>query len=223
MSAMTAAELSPAKHAIKRGEPTWEIAMLFPLQGEWTEAGYWALPTNWRIELSEGCLEVLPVPTKIHQRILLFLLFSLQDYLRTHPIGELLPAPLPVRLWPGKLREPALVFSLFARKDASVKHAEGMDLAMEILSEGEENRDRDLVTKRAEYAKAGVKEYWIVDPEENRITVLTLEADEYRLHGEFGSGTRATSVLLRGFEVDVSAVLAAGEGPKAAEFSSDGQ
>jgi Uma2 family endonuclease len=181
------------------------------VQGQWTEADYLALPTNWLVELSDGCLEILPMPTKIHQRILKFLLFVLELYLRNHPIGEILPAPLPVRLWPGKIREPDLVLSLFTRKDASLKVAEGMDLGVEILSEGKGNRDRDLVKKRAEYAKASVKEYWIVDPEENRVTVLRLDGSKYRLHGEFGLGAQATSVLLSGFSVDVSEVFAAGE------------
>jgi Uma2 family endonuclease len=188
------------------------VATLFPVQGQWTEADYLSLPTNRLVELSDGCLEILPMPTKMHQRILKFLLFVLEVYLRTHPIGEILPAPLPVRLWPGKIREPDLVLSLFTRKDASLKIAEGMDLGVEILSEGKENRDRDLVKKRADYAKAGVKEYWIVDPEESCVTVLTLDGPKYRLHGEFGPVTQATSVLLPGFSVAVSAVLAAGEG-----------
>jgi Uma2 family endonuclease len=182
------------------------------VQGEWTEADYLSLPTNWLVELSDGCLEFLPTPTKIHQRLLSFLLFVIKTYLDAHPIGEILPAPLPVRLWPGKMREPDLVLSLFTRKDAFSKFAEGMDLAVEILSEGKKNRDRDLVKKRAEYAKAGVKEYWIVDPEEGRVTVLTLDGSRYRVHGEFGPGARATSVLLPGFSVAVSDVFAAAEG-----------
>jgi len=80
------------------------------------------------------------------------------------------------------------------------------------VSEGPENRKRDLETKRNDYAAAGIPEYWIIDPEERQITVLILQGKEYREHGVFGSGTDASSVLLPGFAVAVDAVFAAGEG-----------
>ena len=79
---------------------------------------------------------------------------------------------------------------------------------MEVVSEGAENRKRDLETKRQEYAEAGISEYWIVDPQEQRITVLTLDGQTYRVHGEFVPGMQATSVLLPGFSVDVESVFA---------------
>jgi Uma2 family endonuclease len=87
----------------------------------------------------------------------------------------------------------------------------GADLCMEILSGGAEDRRRDLEEKRAEYAAAGIPEYWIVDPEQTRITVLTLDGADYRLHGEFKPGDTATSVLLPGFEVDVRECFAAAD------------
>jgi Uma2 family endonuclease len=74
------------------------------------------------------------------------------------------------------------------------------------------NRQRDLIEKRQAYAQAGVSEYWIVDPETETVTVLALDGAEYRVHGEFKSGDSATSVLLPGFAVEVSAVFAAGRG-----------
>ena len=45
-----------------------------------------------------------------------------------------------------------------------------------MVSDGEENRKRDLVTKREEYAQASIPEYWIVDPALKTITVLQLPA-----------------------------------------------
>jgi hypothetical protein len=60
-------------------------------------------------------------------------------------------------------------------------------------------------------AVAGITEYWIVDPQEQRITVLTLDGQAYRLHGVFVPGERATSVLLPGLEVDVAAAFKAGQ------------
>ncbi|MBI3463073.1 MAG: Uma2 family endonuclease, partial [Planctomycetes bacterium] len=83
-------------------------------------------------------------------------------------------------------------------------------LVMEVVSEGAESRKRDLETKRREYAAAGIPEYWIVDPEEQKVTVLTLDGGTYRVHGEFRPGETATSVLLRGFAVAVRDVFAVG-------------
>lgn len=69
---------------------------------------------------------------------------------------------------------------------------------MEVVST---DRQHDLVTKRAEYARAGIPEYWIVDPQERRITVLSLDGDAYREHGSWGPGQTADSSSLPGFAV----------------------
>ena len=84
---------------------------------------------------------------------------------------------------------------------------------MEIVSESKDDRERDVVEKRKDYAQAGIPEYWIVDPETETITVLTLLAGqtEYAVHGEFKPGRTATSKLLDGFAVDVAACFAAGK------------
>jgi len=90
------------------------------------------------------------------------------------------------------------------------KYWDGADLVMEVVSRDPTDRKRDLEVKPGEYARARIPEYWIVDPEERQIKVLTLEGQTYKVHGEFGPGTVATSVLLPGFAVSVDEVLAAG-------------
>jgi Uma2 family endonuclease len=52
------------------------------------------------------------------------------------------------------------------------------DLVVEILRPS--NRRHDLLTKRALYAKAGVREYWIVDPDERTVSILVLAGEELR-------------------------------------------
>ena len=76
---------------------------------------------------------------------------------------------------------------------------------MEIHSPGHE--DHDLVTKRREYAAAGISEYWLLDPDAETITVLKLQGKKYRVHGEFAQGETAASVLLPGFQVAVKDVF----------------
>jgi Uma2 family endonuclease len=193
------------------GEPAWNVAMLFPAQGDWTEEEYLALDTNRLVELSDGWLEVLPVALPYHQFIVKLLYDLLNAFVNAHALGDVLFAPLPIRLWPQTMREPDLVFLRPRRIPNLKKPPDGADLAIEVVSGTPEDRKRDLVTKRKEYAKAGIPEYWIVDPEEKTITVLTLGKKTYRVYGEFGPGETATSVLLPGFGVDVAAVFAAGE------------
>jgi Uma2 family endonuclease len=79
---------------------------------------------------------------------------------------------------------------------------------MEVVSVGEEARDRDTRQKPLDYAAAGIPEYWIVDPENRTITVLSLDGTEYFPRGVFGEGEVAESVLLPGFAVDVAECFA---------------
>ena len=188
--------------------PAWEIATLFPDQGAWTEADYFELKTNRLVELSDGIVEVLPMPTVFHQRIVAFLYNALLAFVTAQRAGEVLFAPLRVRLWKGKIREPDIVFIAAGRADrVTADYCQGADLVVEVVSET--GRERDEVVKREEYARAGIPEYWIIDPDNRLITVLKLAAGTYAVHGVFASGQRAASATLPGFEVEVDAVWAA--------------
>src|SRR6266851_110315 len=193
------------------GGPAWEVALLFPPQGEWSEEEYLALDTNQLVELSDGCIEVLPMATIFHQLIATFLYEILQKYVADHSNGYVLLAPLPVHLWFKKFREPDIIYFRPHRVKDVHGQPEGADLVVEVVSEGEDNRKRDLITKREDYAAAGISEYWIVDPQEKQITVLVLEGQTYRQHGVFGPGATATSLLFPGLTASVDAVFAAGQ------------
>jgi Uma2 family endonuclease len=196
---------------LPRGEPVWPLARLYPCQGEWTEDQYFALNASFLVELSDGFLEFPPMPTLAHQFIVLFLYKLLDAYVAARGIGSVVVAPVPVHLSPEHVREPDVFFLRHGRPRYRDNYPHAADLAMEVVSGSAEDRKRDLVTKREEYAIARIPEYWIVDPQEQKITVLTLDGDAYREHGIFGRGQVATSVLLQGFSVDVNAVLDAGK------------
>jgi Uma2 family endonuclease len=53
-------------------------------------------------------------------------------------------------------------------------------LVVEVVSPGKANRDRDYRYKRSEYAARGIAEYWIVDPQESKVTVLLLDHGLYQ-------------------------------------------
>ncbi len=195
----------------KRGDPTWEIACLFPAQGDWSVDQYLALDTNWLIEYTDGCLEVLPMPTLLHQLIVKYIFGRLNDFVKGRIDGQVLFAPLPVKLSAKLYREPDIVYVRPERIKDVHGQPEGADLVVEVVSEGKENRERDLVEKPRLYAEAGISEYWIIDPQQRQIQVLTLEDKAYRVHGCFSDKQTANSVLLPGFSVGVNDVFAASE------------
>jgi Uma2 family endonuclease len=202
---------STATEVLEPG-PAWDIARLFPNQGELSEGDYLRLTKHARLlaEYSDGHIEVLPMPTTAHQRIVRYLIGLLMAVAGTGR-GEVLFAPLRVRLRPGKFREPDVVFMLRQHSDRIQNEFwDGADLVMEVVSE--DDPDRDLVEKRREYAEAGIAEYWIVDPRTMAITVLVLSGGEYAVHGEFHPGMRASSILLPELSADVGAVFAAAQG-----------
>ncbi|HYG73581.1 MAG TPA: Uma2 family endonuclease [Planctomycetota bacterium] len=206
MSVHTAKPPQPSR----RGEPVWELARFYPAQGTWSEEDYLelALDTNRLVELSDGYLEVLPVPTDKHQAILAFIFKVLDAFVEARALGKVRLAGVPLHLRPQKYREPDILF-LLAANDRKRKNEgwEAADLVMEIVSE--KGRTRDLITKRREYAQAGIAEYWIVDAKKNQITVLKLDGQKYVEHGIFKKGSTATSVLLDGFSVNVTKALSA--------------
>jgi Uma2 family endonuclease len=179
---------------------------LLPLQGLWTEEQYLRLTdqTNRFIEFTEGAVEVLPMPTRKHQAISRFLFLAFLAAVQRLG-GTVFYAPLRVRVALGRFREPDLVLLLDVN-DPRNQNAFwlGADLVVEIVSP--DDVERDTVIKRADYAAAGIPEYWIVNPAEETIMVLTLGDGAYIARGVFRRGDTAMSALLTGFAVSVDAV-----------------
>ncbi|MDQ1327528.1 MAG: hypothetical protein QG641_811 [Candidatus Poribacteria bacterium] len=192
---------------IRPQENLIELLKIFPRQGEWTEADYFHLPeTNKIIELSEGRLIISPSPTTQHQIIVFKLSHLLGNYILSHELGEVITSPLDVRLWKGKIRQPDIVFmSNKNRKRITKKYFGVPDLVMEILSKGTAKVDKE--EKFQEYERAGVSEYWIVDPFKKGITDYALENGIYVLFGKWGIGEIAKPKLLDGFEVSIDEVI----------------
>ncbi len=208
MNTLTYDADSPNRPKSKIGDPTWEMTLFFPRQGEWTEEDYLSLGTNWMIEFCDGCLEVLPMPTILHQLIVGFLHSRLKSFLESQQIqGRALFAPLPVRLRSGKFREPDIVYLNPRQLQNVAGQPEGADFVIEVVSEGADNRRRDLETKPREYAAAQISEFWIVDPQEQKVTILVLDGKEYRQHATVCRGQTAESVFFPGFSIRVDEVF----------------
>jgi Uma2 family endonuclease len=208
---------SSASRITRRVEPDWDsVQPTIPNQGAWSEDEYLALATNRRLEFSDGRIEVLPMPVMSHESIVKFLYTLLLAFATSQRVGEVYFAGIRVRLWRGKYRVPDVVFMRTEHADRMGEACwDGADLLMEVVSGNAEDRRRDLVTKRREYAKARIPEYWIVDPKKETITVLRLHGMRYLVHGSFAKGETATSYLLHGFAVNVNEVFSQQRGKPA--------
>lgn len=183
------------------------VLSLEPLQGFWTAQQYLQLTDYSRrlIEFVDGFLEVPPMPTDGHQVILLFLYEALRAFVQPRG-GKVLVAPIRLQIHAGTYREPDILLVQDAKDPRRQnRYWLGADLVVEIVSP--DDPERDTVIKRADYAAAGIPEYWIVNPATDTITVLTLAGDGYREADAYRRGERAVSMLLEGFGIAVDAVL----------------
>ncbi len=196
-------------------EYAWELATLYPEQGEWSEEEYLELTdhANRRIEFTEGRLEFLPMPTEVHEAIVQFLFLALYQFVEHRKLGKVYSNGIRLRIRPRKLRLPDIIF--LHRDHFHARHNrawDGADLVMEVMSDAPADRQRDYEQKLIDYAEAKVSEYWIIDPERLVVLVHQLTGDRYSVHGEFGRGQVAVSALLAGFGVDVNSLFATAEG-----------
>ena len=175
---------------------------------KFTYQDYRALPAGGpRFQLLDGDLIVSPSPSLRHQRILRRLLRALSDHVESGGLGEVLCAPLDVVLSKFDTPQPDL---LFVAADHLHRLApEGVqgppDLIVEILSS---DRNVDLNVKRKLYTKSGVIEYWIVDPDDNRVDIYRLQDRPDRPSATFRAGDFLESPTFPGFRIPLDAILA---------------
>jgi Uma2 family endonuclease len=132
-----------------------------------------------RYELVCGEVHVTPAPNTRHQFILRRLVASLERYLARNPVGEFAFAPLDVRLAADTVLQPDLLFVSAGRAeilgDDFVSGAP--DIVVEILSPSTSAHDRAI--KIPLYARAGVPEIWLIDPQDKTVEVLDLQGKKY--------------------------------------------
>ena len=179
-----------------------------------TYADYVALPDDGlRHEIIDGEHYVTPAPVTRHQRISRNLLYLIQSYLETHPIGEVFCAPFDALLSEFDIVVPDLLYLSRERgRFLTEKNLQGPpDLVIEILSPSTRSRDERL--KRDLYERVGVQEYWLVDPLRDVIHVYRLdETERFAAAERYTRGDLVTTRLLPGLQLPVDKVL----GPRAA-------
>jgi Uma2 family endonuclease len=124
----------------------WEVATLFPQQGEWSEEGYLEITdrSNRRIEFTDGCMEFLATPTEIHEALLQFLFFALHRYVEERAIDKVYWNGIRLRIRARKIRLPDVIF--LHKDHFHARHNrvwDGADLVMEVVSDDPKDRKRD--------------------------------------------------------------------------------
>ena len=127
-------------------------------------------PKGPLVELIEGDLFVVPSPNIKHQRISMRIESQLKEFLNQNPMAEMFHAPVDVILSNEDVVIPDILIVLNENSGIiGEKNLQGTpDLVIEILSM---NEKKDIVTKKQLYERYGIKEYWIVDPEKETVTV----------------------------------------------------
>jgi Uma2 family endonuclease len=162
------------------------------------------LPEGTLAQLIDGEIIISPSPLYLHQRIVFRLSRSLADFVESRGLGEVAVAPIDVVLGSGRSVQPDVVY--VSRERYGIIRKEGIegapDLVAEVLSPS--TAYYDLTEKRDANEAAGVREYWIVDPERETVEVLALEGERYVSRQQLAGAGTARSVLLDGFALDTA-------------------
>lgn len=156
-----------------------------------------------RYELIDGELFVSCAPGMSHQRVLHNLQVELGSYLKANPIGILVPGAGAV-FSDYDAVIPDVAFVRNERWNEAVtgeRFTGALDIVIEILSPGGQNRQRDLVSKHKLYGKYGCREYWIVDTENRAVLTFQLQGSKLNEVANLVADDPITSQLLPGFSL----------------------
>jgi Uma2 family endonuclease len=185
----------------------------------YTYADYkaWELEEGERFELIDGIAYALAAPNDLHQAILVELIGQVRNYLLGKPC-KVRPAPYDVRLFYAEDESDDTVVQpdISVICDEKKRGPEGCrgapDLVVEILSPS--NTADEYIRKFNLYMKAGVREYWIVDPKSKTVQAFVLQNDVYTGR-VYDSGMTLPSAVLEGLSITLRDVFM--EAPGASE------
>ena len=170
----------------------------------YTEDDYYNLPEDVRAELIDGQFYNMSAPNRIHQTILMELSGTIREYIKSKSGScRVYPAPFAVKLFKKKetIVEPDI--SVVCDKDKLTDRGctGAPDWIIEIVSPS--NPGYDYIHKLNLYADAGVREYWIVDVEKDRITVYDFQRDTVE---EYTFSDKVRAGIFDDFEIDFSEI-----------------
>ncbi len=171
---------------------------------------YLALPdAGPRYQLVDGDFHMAPAPSFFHQIISGNIEDILKTWLKQHPIGTVVHAPLDAFLTETNVYQPDILF--ISRERSHLIKENGVhgapDLIVEILSPS--TAFLDLGPKKRVYARCGVPELWLVDPVERRVTVYDLRRSDSEPAATWTEADRFRCRFFPGLELNVAAFFAA--------------
>lgn len=149
-------------------------------QGEYTKEDYFMIPDDFRVELINGVIYDMTAPTTVHQFLIGEVFSVFRDYFKRSK-GTCVPliSPVDVELDEKKetiVQPDIMVLCKDRRKLLKKGRIYGApDLVVEVLSPS--TKKKDCTKKLHEYQAAGVREYWLIDPDEKRIIVYDFSAE----------------------------------------------
>ncbi len=153
-------------------------------QGEYTIEDYYKLPEEQRVELIDGWIYDMAAPTSVHQIIITFLTAKLFAHIAGNQ-GKcmVLQSPIDVQLNCDDKTMVQPDISVVCNRDKIIDRCiyGAPDLIIEVLSPS--SKRRDTIIKLHKYMEAGVREYWMVDPDKRKIVVHDFEKDDYAIYG----------------------------------------
>ena len=176
--------------------------MPLPQEKIYTIEDIYALPEGTRAELIDGQIYYMAPPSRIHQRLLFELSRIIADYItKNNGSCEVDIAPFAVFLHDDDKNyvEPDISVICDRNKLNDRGCVGAPDWIIEVVSPG--SRRMDYFTKLFKYRTAGVREYWIVDPDKNRILVYNFESEDT---GDYSFADSAQSGIYPGFSIDFS-------------------
>lgn len=164
----------------------------------------YALPDGQRAELIDGVIYDMSPPSRKHQKLTMELAFAIRSYIGTNGGDcEVYPAPFSVFLNENDKTYVEPDISVICDKNKLTdKGCNGApDWIIEIVSPGSKRMDYSI--KLFKYRSSGVREYWIVDPDKNRIMVYYFEAEEDSME-EYSLIDKVKVNIYKDFEIDFS-------------------
>jgi Uma2 family endonuclease len=164
-----------------------------------------------RVEYLNGDIVMTPARSPHHQIIVTNLLLLLGHHAMNNGLGLVLPAPLDVVLAKeAQIAQPDLIFIAKARAPKLVTRAAitgAPDLVLEIISPSTARADRKI--KPPLYAKHGVAEFWLVDPEDQSVEVFVLDGETYRVAGIYLAGDTIKAGRFADAQIAIDSIFAA--------------
>ena len=158
-------------------------------------------------QLIEGDLYMAPSPDLFHQDIAGNIYFLIRLHLAKHRVGTVHIAPSDVQLSDLNVYEPDVYFVANSRKSILTRHgaAGAPSLVVEVLSPRTAKLDKGA--KRIVYARTGVEELWLVEPEARRVHVYRFSESSEAPIGVYGVRQKFESPLFPGLKVSVAKIF----------------